>query len=54
MTDPGPTDPKAADELDEAVAAAEQHQQADQDADADERVVVRDPDTGHVMEEPAP
>jgi hypothetical protein len=53
MSDPNPTDPSAADELDEAVDAAEQHQQAEEDADADEHVVVRDPDTGHVSEEPA-
>ena len=53
MTDPNPTDPRAADELDEAVAAAEQHQQAEEDADADEHVVVRDPETGRVAEEPA-
>jgi hypothetical protein len=53
MTDPAPTDPNAAEELDEAVEAVEQHQQAEQDADADEHVVVRDPDTGHLSEEPA-
>lgn len=53
MTDPSPTDPNAADELDEAVEAAEQHQQAEEDADAGEHVVVRDPDTGQVTEEPA-
>jgi hypothetical protein len=53
MSDPNPTDPSAADELDEAVDAAEQHQRAEEDADADEHVVVRDPDTGHVAEEPA-
>jgi len=51
--DPDPTDPQAADELDEAVAAAEQHQRAEEDADAGEHVVVRDPDTGRVDEEPA-
>lgn len=53
MTDPSPTDPRAADELDEAVAAAEQHQQAEQEADPDEHVVVRDPETGETSEEPA-
>ena len=53
MTDPAPTDPNAAEELDEAVEAVEQHQQAEQDADADEHVVVRDPETGHLSEEPA-
>lgn len=51
--DPDTTDPQAADELDEAVAAAEQHQRAEEDADAGEHVVVRDPDTGRVDEEPA-
>ena len=51
--DPDTTDPQAADELDEAVAAAEQHQLAEEDADAGEHVVVRDPDTGRVDEEPA-
>jgi hypothetical protein len=53
MTDPAPTDPNAAEELDEAVEAVEQHQQAEHEADPDERVVVRDPDTGHLSEEPA-
>jgi hypothetical protein len=53
MTDPGPTDPRAAEEMDEAVAAVERHQQAEQDADPDEHVVVRDPDTGATSEEPA-
>jgi len=53
MSDPNPADPSAADELDEAVDAAEQHQRAEEDADAYEHVVVRDPDTGHVAEEPA-
>ena len=53
MSDPNPTDPSAADELDEAVDAAEQHQRAEEDADAGEHVVVRDPDTGRVDEEPA-
>ena len=53
MSDPNPTDPRAADELDEAVDAAEQHQRAEENADASEHVVVRDPDTGHVAEEPA-
>jgi hypothetical protein len=53
MTDPAPTDPNAAEELDEAVEAVEQHQQAEHEADPGERVVVRDPDTGHLSEEPA-
>ena len=53
MSDPNPTDPSAADELDDAVDAAEQHQRAEEDADVEEHVVVRDPDTGHVSEEPA-
>ena len=53
MTDPQPTDPTAANELDEAVDAAEQHQQAEQDADPDEHVVVRDPETGGTREERA-
>ncbi|MFD4420597.1 hypothetical protein ACFWN7_03720 [Agromyces sp. NPDC058484] len=58
MTDPNPTDsrpsdPNAATELDEAVAAAEQHQRAEEDADADEHVVIRDPETGATKEEQA-
>ena len=52
MTDPDPTDQNAADELDEAVHAAEQHQRAEEDAVADEHVVVRDPETGETAEEP--
>jgi hypothetical protein len=54
MTDPSPTDPDAADELDEAVEAVEQRQRAEENADADERVVIRDPETGKTSEEPAP
>ncbi|WP_169053998.1 hypothetical protein [Agromyces sp. H66] len=53
MTDPNPTDPSAADELDEAVDAAEQHQRAEEAADPDEHVVIRDPQTGETAEEPA-
>jgi hypothetical protein len=53
MTDPSPTHPDAADELDEAVEAVEQHQRAEEDADADEHVVIRDPETGEIAEEPA-
>ena len=53
MSDPDPTDPKAADELDAAVAAAQRHQRAEEDADADEHVVIRDPETGDVAEEAA-
>lgn len=53
MTDPQPTDPAATNDLDEAVDAAEQHQQAEQDADPGEHVVVRDPETGETREEPA-
>ncbi|HET8779907.1 MAG TPA: hypothetical protein VFM66_07535 [Agromyces sp.] len=52
MTDPNPTDLNA-DELEKGVAAAEQHQRADQDADADEKVVIRDPETGATKEEQA-
>lgn len=53
MTDPSPTDPDAADQLDDAVEAVEQHQRAEEDADADENVVIRDPQTGETTEEPA-
>jgi hypothetical protein len=53
MTDPSPTDPNATDELDEAVEAVEQHQRAEEAADADEHVVIRDPETGEIAEEPA-
>ncbi|WP_448005549.1 hypothetical protein [Agromyces bauzanensis] len=53
MTDPNPTDPNAADELDDAVDAAEQHQRAEHEADPGEHVVIRDPQTGETTEEPA-
>jgi hypothetical protein len=53
MSDQRPTDPDAADELDEAVEAVEQHQRAEEDADAGERVVIRDPETGETTKEPA-
>lgn len=42
------------DELDDrAVAAAEQHQRAEEDADPEERVVVQDAETGATEERPA-
>jgi hypothetical protein len=53
MTSADPQDPAAADELDEAVHASEQHRLAEEDADAEEDVVVRDPETGDVHEERA-
>jgi hypothetical protein len=53
MTDPRPTDPDASNELDEAVEAVEQHQRAEEYADSDEHVVIRDPETGETTEEPA-
>lgn len=53
MNDPNPTDPNAADELEQAVDAAEQHQRAEEDADPDEHVVIRDPQTGQTTEERA-
>ncbi|WP_350349334.1 hypothetical protein ABIQ69_05275 [Agromyces sp. G08B096] len=53
MSTPDPQDPAAADELDEAVRASEQHQRAEQDADPDEEVVVRDTETGRTHEERA-
>ncbi|MBT2498093.1 hypothetical protein J7E25_03195 [Agromyces sp. ISL-38] len=59
MSDPGPLipdgpeDPNAAEELDAAVHAVEQHHRAEEDADPEERVVVRDPETGEISEEPA-
>ena len=51
MTDSGPThtDPRSA--LDEGVGTEPPRREHE---DADDRVVVRDPDTGHVHEEPAP
>ena len=49
-TDHSPADPNAADE---AVEAAEQHQRAEEDADPGEHVVIRDPETGRIAEEPA-
>jgi hypothetical protein len=51
MTDQDPTDPNSADELDEAVEAAEQHQRAEENPDAEEDVVIRDPQTGQTTEE---
>jgi hypothetical protein len=51
MSDVDPTDPNA--EADQAVEAAEQHQRAEQDADPDEQVVIRDPETGAISEERA-
>lgn len=59
MSDPGPgnpngpEDPNATAELDAAVHAAEQHHRAEEDADPDERVIVRDPESGEISEEPA-
>lgn len=53
MTDPSPTDPNAAEELDAAVDAVEEHQRAEEDADPDERVVIRDPETGETRKERA-
>jgi len=53
MTSPDPQDPAAADELDEAVRASEQHRLAEENADADEDEVRRDPDTGDLREERA-
>ena len=53
MTDPSPTDPNAAEELDEAVDAVEEHQRAEEDADPDEQVVIRDPETGETRKERA-
>lgn len=52
MTDADPTDPTAED-ADRAVQAAEQHQRAEENADPDEEVVVRDPETGATSEERA-
>jgi hypothetical protein len=52
MSDVDPTDPNA-EEADQAVEAAEQHQRAEQDADPDEQVVIRDPETGAISEERA-
>jgi hypothetical protein len=52
MSDFDPTDANA-EEADQALAAAEQHQRADEDADPDEQVVIRDPETGAISEERA-
>ena len=52
MSDVDPTDPNA-EEAVQAVEAAEQHQRAEQDADPDEQVVIRDPETGAISEERA-
>jgi hypothetical protein len=53
MRDPDPTESNTDDELDRAVDAAEQHQRAEEAADPDEQVVIRDPETGRTSEEPA-
>ncbi|MFF2494597.1 hypothetical protein [Agromyces sp. NPDC058064] len=53
MSDERSDDPGEQDEQDAALRAAEQHQRAEEDADADERVVVRDPETGRTSEEEA-
>jgi hypothetical protein len=53
MSDPQAGDPGTERELDEAVRASEQHVLAEEDADAGERVVRRDPDTHEMSEEPA-
>ncbi|WP_165906118.1 hypothetical protein [Agromyces badenianii] len=53
MSDNDPSVSSPGDELDQAVDAAEQHQRAEEDADADERSVVRDPETGRTFEEDA-
>lgn len=53
MSDPAPTESGSGDELDEAVEAVEQHQQAEEDADPNEEVVIRDPETGRITEEQA-
>jgi hypothetical protein len=53
MTSPNPEDPAAADELDEAVRASEQHRLAEEHADEDEDEVRRDPETGDLHEERA-
>jgi hypothetical protein len=52
MSYPDPPDSNA-EEADQAVAAAEQHQRAEHDADPEEQVVVRDPETGALSEEQA-
>lgn len=51
--DPDPTKQGEQDVADEAVAAAEQHQQAEEAADEDEQVVVHDAQTGTTEERPA-
>ena len=53
MSDPKSGDAGTEQDLDEAVRAAEQHARAEEDADAGERVVRRDPETGETSEEPA-
>jgi len=54
MTDPDPTGARPADDFDAAAGVAEVFQPTGEDVADEERVVVRDPDTGHVTEEPAP
>lgn len=51
--DPDPTKQGEQDLTDDAVAAAEQHQQAEEVADEDEPIVVHDAQTGTTEERPA-
>lgn len=51
--DPDPTKQGEQDLTDDAVAAAEQHQQAEEVADEDEPIVIHDAQTGTTEERPA-
>jgi hypothetical protein len=52
MSDPQSGDPETERELDAAVAEAERHARAEEDADPNETVAVKD-DSGGITEEPA-
>jgi hypothetical protein len=52
MSDPQSGDPETERQLDAAVAEAERHARAEEDADPNETVAVKD-DSGGITEEPA-
>lgn len=53
MSDPQSDDPQTDREMDAALAEAERKARAEEDADAGERVAIRDDDSGRITEEPA-
>jgi hypothetical protein len=53
MSDPQSDDPTTDREMDAALEEAERKARAEEDADPDERVAVRDEDSGRITEERA-